>query len=461
MRSYVIVVMLTIVIGGMLYLFSGVVGSPPEIYIRLDSDTVGSKPFDIEIASEGQGLKAVSIVLARDNRESTLVNKSYPKGIKGDIITVSLDPSELSVKVGIGELIVTAESRSYLGVSSMNIAIVSKKINLDFIPPKISIISTEHYVNHGGSGLVIYKASPDAVKTGVSVGHYFFPGYEGHLQSDGVYLAFFAYPYDLKPNENIVVTAQDKAGNQRKVALFFRLKNVSYRKSKIKLSNRFIENVGNLLSGNHETDTDYKEIFLRVNNELRKRNDETIRETGSNSKPGIMWKGAFHQLSNSKVEANFADERTYFFNDELIDRQYHLGYDLAVTKRYPIEVANNGVVVYADELGIYGNTVIIDHGMGLSTLYGHMSSIEVRVGDEVKKEGVIGRTGQTGLAAGDHLHYGVYINGVAVRPIEWWDAKWIRDNITLKIDKAKSEIGSYATGNGESLSIDYLRQESR
>jgi len=123
------------------------------------------------------------------------------------------------------------------------------------------------------------------------------------------------------------------------------------------------------------------------------------------------------------------------------DKQYHLGYDLAVTKRYPIEAANAGVVSYAGNLGIYGSTVIIDHGMGVSSLYGHMSSIGVKVGDVVKKKQVIGRTGITGLAAGDHLHYGVYIHGIAVRPVEWWDPKWIRDNVVLKLLAAEQEFG--------------------
>jgi murein DD-endopeptidase MepM/ murein hydrolase activator NlpD len=85
---------------------------------------------------------------------------------------------------------------------------------------------------------------------------------------------------------------------------------------------------------------------------------------------------------------------------------------------------------------------MIDHGMGILTLYGHMSSIDVEVGDTVQKNDIIGRTGQTGLAAGDHLHYGIYINGVAVRPIEWWDEKWIKDNVVNKINEANGEFDS-------------------
>jgi len=183
-------------------------------------------------------------------------------------------------------------------------------------------------------------------------------------------------------------------------------------------------------------------VFLKVNRDLRKENNEQIREIGGKSSAQIIWNGAFHQLSNSKVESNFADDRTYYYEDQPIDQQYHLGYDLAVTKRYPVEVANDGVVIFVGDLGIYGNTIIVDHGMGITTLYGHLSTTDVNEGDRVKKKQIIGATGETGLAAGDHLHYGVYINGIAVRPIEWWDDKWINDNIINKIRQARMEFGT-------------------
>lgn len=148
---------------------------------------------------------------------------------------------------------------------------------------------------------------------------------------------------------------------------------------------------------------------------------------------------AFRQLTNSKVEANFADERTYSWENETIDDAFHLGYDLSVTKNYPVEAANSGNVVFAGDLGIYGNTVILDHGLGLFTLYGHLSAIDVKVGDAIKPQQIVGKTGETGLAAGDHLHYGVYLNGVAVLPVEWWDAKWIADNIEPKLEGKTGE----------------------
>jgi murein DD-endopeptidase MepM/ murein hydrolase activator NlpD len=125
-----------------------------------------------------------------------------------------------------------------------------------------------------------------------------------------------------------------------------------------------------------------------------------------------------------------------------VDQQYHLGYDLAVTKRYPIEAANNGRVVWAEPLGIYGNTVILDHGLGVYTLYAHLSSMDVKAGDTIQKRAILGRSGSTGLAGGDHLHYEVMIRGVPVLPLEWWDRKWIQDNVERKLDAVRKELAS-------------------
>ena len=74
--------------------------------------------------------------------------------------------------------------------------------------------------------------------------------------------------------------------------------------------------------------------------------------------------------------------------------------------------------------------------MGLQTLYGHLSQFSVKAGDTVEKGQIIGTTGATGMAGGDHLHYEVMVSGQSVNPIEWWDAHWLKDNITGKLEIA-------------------------
>jgi murein DD-endopeptidase MepM/ murein hydrolase activator NlpD len=139
------------------------------------------------------------------------------------------------------------------------------------------------------------------------------------------------------------------------------------------------------------------------------------------------------QLSNSQVESFFADRRSYIYKGTKIDQQDHVGFDLSVTQHYPIEASNDGKVVLAEYFGIYGNTVIVDHGAGLLSLYGHLSSIDVKPGQAVKKKEPVGKSGETGLAGGDHLHFGMFLHGVPVDPREWWDAKWINDHVLSRL----------------------------
>jgi murein DD-endopeptidase MepM/ murein hydrolase activator NlpD len=446
MGRFFTLLILILIVGGIIYLYPKLDWNKPVINIQLASSEVGVKPFDILLSDKGTGLKNVSVALSNKDGETVLIDKNYPPGVNADRVSINIDAKKLGIKNGPAELKVTAIDNSLLRFFSGNKTVAERKIDIDLKPPALDLMSTQNYINYGGSAMVVYKTSPDVVKSGIKIGDYFFPGYKGKFADNDVYLVFFAYPYNVPRGESIYLVAEDAAGNQKTVGVPYTLKDVVYRESKLNISDSFIENVVIPLSG--ETgQADHKEVFLKVNRDMRKKNEAKIRDIGSKSTDDILWQGAFHQLTNSKVEANFADHRTYIYNGEPIDQEYHLGYDLAVTKRYPIEAANSGIVAYAGDMGIYGNVVIIDHGMGVATLYGHMSSIDVKLGDRVKKKQIIGRTGQTGLAAGDHLHYGIYVNGVAVRPVEWWDDKWIKDNVLLKINQAKEEFGTKSSRN--------------
>jgi murein DD-endopeptidase MepM/ murein hydrolase activator NlpD len=280
----------------------------------------------------------------------------------------------------------------------------------------------------------------DTVTSGVRIGSYFFPGYQGQIKGQpDHFIALFAHPYNVPTDAKAMLVATDKAGNTREMPLVYELKSVKYKKSTIPLSDSFLQKITPLLSDVAARQGTPKEVFVRINKGLRKENEDKIAEITSKTTPSILWKGAFSQLSNSKVEANFADDRTYTYNGEPVDTAYHLGYDLSVTKHYPVEAANSGAVAFAGDLGIYGNAVILDHGLGLFTLYGHLSSIDVKAGDSITQRQILGKTGETGLAAGDHLHFGVYLHGVAILPVEWWDEKWINDNIEPKLEGQSGE----------------------
>ena len=413
----------------------------PEIKITPDLDAIGLAPLEVEVTEQGTGLKSFSVILTAGGTDYPLANEQYDQPTMQKKFTVALSSKLTGLKEGPATLRVSAKDRSLWNFFRGNETVLQKNITIDITPPTLELIADDRYVNFGGVGLIVYKPSADTVTSGIKIGNYFFPGYKGQIKEQpDSYLAFFAHPYNVEADERATLVATDKAGNRREMKLVYELKNVKYKKSTIAISDDFIQNkVTPLLNDVAVRQGSPKDIFVRVNKALRKENEDKIKAITEKSTPKMLWSGAFTQLSNSKVEANFADARTYIYKDEAIDTAYHLGYDLSVTKHSPAEAANSGAVAFTGDLGIYGNTVIIDHGVGLFTLYSHLSSIDVKVGDPIKQQQVIGKTGETGLAAGDHLHFGVYLHGLAILPVEWWDQKWITDNVEPKLLGKSSE----------------------
>ena len=173
--------------------------------------------------------------------------------------------------------------------------------------------------------------------------------------------------------------------------------------------------------------------YLAINGELRASNSQYLIDLADDSAQEFLWSRPFLQMPNSQVMSTFADRRTYLYEGRSVDQQDHLGYDLASTSRAPIPAANDGIVVLARFFGIYGNAVVIDHGFGLMSLYGHLSSLDVSEGDVVERGQSLGRSGETGLAGGDHLHFTMLLQGVPVNPVEWWDGHWIQDRLETKL----------------------------
>jgi murein DD-endopeptidase MepM/ murein hydrolase activator NlpD len=415
-------------------------GEPPQIRLLPDAEVVGTAPLEITVADAGAGLKSLTVTLSSGGTETPLATEQFaqPVGEK----TLSIELAKVPrIKEGPATLRVVARDASLRGWLAGNEATVQKQLTLDLTPPTLELVADDRYVNFGGAGALVYKASADTVTSGVRMGEHFFAGFPGQIKDKpDHFFVLFAHPYSAPANARPVLVATDGAGNSRELPIAYELKNVNYRKSTIPVSDAFIANkVAPLVSDAAERQRAAQEVFVAVNKRLRKHNEDKIAAVTGKATPTMLWKGAFTQLTNSKVEANFADLRTYMYNGEAIDTSYHVGYDLSVTKRYPVEAANSGAVAFAGELGIYGNTVILDHGLGLFTLYSHLSAIDVKEGDKLEHKQILGKTGETGLAAGDHLHYGVYLHGVAVLPVEWWDPKWIADNIQPKLEGRNSE----------------------
>ena len=321
---------------------------------------------------------------------------------------------------------------------------VTRDVQVRLDPPRIEVLSTFHYVNLGGSEFVVYRATPADVESGVRVGDKEYRGYPacgaGVPGDAATRVAFFALLFDQNVNTPISVFARDVAGNEVLAPLDHMVFPKAYQKSRIQIDDRFVSRVVPAIAATSPDEnidtTDLLKGFLQINRDLRRKNNQYLMDLAKKSAPEMMFRDAFQQLANSQVEAKFADTRTYIYQGKDVDQQVHQGFDLAVTANSPIVASHKGVVVHASDLGIYGNCVVIDHGMGVQSLYGHLSSIAVKVGDTVQKGQQIGRSGMTGLAGGDHLHFTMLVGGQQVTPVDWWSQQWVQDRVLRKIMQA-------------------------
>ena len=333
--------------------------------------------------------------------------------------------------------------------------VVSRDVHVRLERPQLSVLSTHHYINQGGSELIVYRTTPADVMSGVSVGDREYPGYPaaglgipGMTVTDpAVRVAFFALLHDQDPSTPMHLFARDEAGNAATAAFESRTFAKTFKASRIELNDDFLNRVvPAILAGTTEvapTGTTLDK-FVTINRDLRRKNAETIASFAAKTSPEMFWGGlVFHTFVNNAVESAFADRRTYFYQGKEVDRQVHLGFDLASFAHAPVVAANRGTVLFAGELGIYGNAVILDHGMGVQSLYAHLSQLDVAEGATVEKSQMLGKSGITGMAGGDHLHFTMLVNGQMVNPVEWWDAHWIEDRIVRKIrDAAGVSTGS-------------------
>lgn len=130
------------------------------------------------------------------------------------------------------------------------------------------------------------------------------------------------------------------------------------------------------------------------------------------------WAGPFGSPVSGAVIAEFGLKR---MRNNTIDAGFHKGLDLRAAEGTPIAAANGGTVLLASTLVAHGKTVLLDHGQGVMTIYLHMSKLLVKPGQQVKKGDTIGLVGQTGLATAPHVHWQVFVHGVAVNPQTWID----------------------------------------
>jgi murein DD-endopeptidase MepM/ murein hydrolase activator NlpD len=451
-RAFFVLVLLALLAAGGAYVYAGRMPGPSIDISKPDKFVGTSTPLEVAVTTPGGTVSALQIVFEQNGKQTPIYTQggggSAPAPqVSGDKIVVSRELGKQTVpdiKSGPARIIVTTARPVLRGIRTIQSS-AAKDVQVRLERPRVSVVSTFHYINQGGSEMVLYRVSPEDVESGVVVGDVEYPGFPASgavadgikITDPGLRVAFYALLYDQPATTPMRVFARDAAGNTARADFDFRVFPKAFKKSRIDLDDKFLDRVvPAILEGTTEVKPDGDNLakFLVINGELRNKNAEKIASFAKQTSPEMLWAGVvFHPFTNSAVESAFADRRTYVYKGKDVDQQTHLGFDLASLAGNPVVAANRGKVLYADELGIYGNCVIVDHGMGVQSLYAHLSSIGVKAGDMVNKEQILGRSGMTGLAGGDHLHFTMLVNGKMVNPVEWWDSHWIQDRILRKL----------------------------
>jgi len=424
------------------------VGAKPDIEIQLLMPTIGKRtPLTIGVAEHRRGLTRVRIELIQDGKAAVLEERTYKPSTQIPFLGSKTEKDTMSVIAGLetfpelkgGQAIIRITAgRAGTWLRSPSDVVQELALPVRLTPPSLQVTSTQTYVTQGGSEAVTYRVGESAVLDGVRAGNRWFPGYPLPGGGPNDRFALFAVPYDMSTLD-VRLVAEDSAGNIAEAGFINNFTRRRQRTDTIQVSDAFLNKVvPPILSQTTEIREQgtLLESYIMINRELREYNAETIQTLTENTQKSFLWNKPFLMMPNSKVTAGFAERRTYIYQGREIDQQDHLGIDLAQVRLAPVPAANDGVVALASFLGIYGNSVVIDHGYGLMTIYAHLSSIAVTEGQKVERGEIIGRTGETGLAGGDHLHYCTLLMGLPVDPIEWSDGNWIRNRIAGKIGMA-------------------------
>lgn len=439
-------------------------GPPPEIAIKPAAQVIGrNTPITISVTEPKRGVSAVKVELIQGDSARTLSETRrdpasawapWQKGTPSEEIHVEVGKEKIAdLKAGSAIIRVTADRAGSL-FWQPPAATAQIELPVRLVPPTLQVLSTFHYVARGGVEVVVYRVGDTSTRDGVQSGTRFFPGYPlpGGGASDR--FALFAVAYDMEDASSVRVMAEDAAGNAAQQTFVNEFFSKPLRQDTIHLNDAFLQKVTTeIMSQTPELKDKGSplENYLQINRDLRKTNDAFLVELSKKSQHAFLWREPFLPMINTAIKANFAEHRSYVYDGKTVDEQNHLGLDMASVHADAVPASNDGVVAFAGYLGIYGNCVVVDHGYGLQTLYGHMSRIDVKEGQQVKRGEALGRSGATGLAGGDHVHFAVMLDGLPVTPIEWFDNKWINDRLKLKLGAAlpfESSAKSAAVGHG-------------
>lgn len=397
----------------------------------------GAHDVVIHLEAPAGQLRAVDVRIAQGGQEKLARSEDLaPRDASSLDWTLELDPAQAGLAEGEAELRVIVTDDQWRPKQDPAPRLVTT-LTIDMTPPELEYVSATRYVKHAGTALAVYRVE-GAAASGVRAGGRDFPGVAGLSSDPNVRVSLFTIPYD-QPREQPWLVASDEAGNARAVPLAMSFLEARFERDTFEIKDEFMARKVAELTPSADTTSPEKTLasYLDINGTMRAADEAKIHGIGASaSEARPLWSGAFAQQPSSKVFAYFPQQRDLLYGGAVVDTQWHLGLDLASTERTPVLAANTGKTLFAGDNGIYGNMVVLDHGLGLTSLYAHLSSISVGLGQIVTKGEPVGISGATGLAGGDHLHFAMMVHGTYTNPIDWFDAGYIHDRIALPLTEA-------------------------
>ncbi len=404
-------------------------GKTPDVKLASPVVAIGSNTPVRVIVDDPHGVKSFAATVEQNGQTERVFLDTKKSSLPENAFSFTAGrKSAPFLKEGPAKLLLTAKSNDMRGTEMT----LSQDVTVILHPPTIVPDGRQHYINQGGSELVTFDVAGNWTDAGVKVANYTAGSFAmpGQPDSSTHRFSLFPYPWDVKPDTVPLVFVRDAAGTEVTTSFTTKIFPKKFRESNIPLTDAEMQKVVGELDPDGQGSL--VDRFLRLNRDLRRQNAQQIYDLRNNTEHRMLWSGPFVPIKGTR-ESYFADTRHYIYQGKLIDTEVHLGFDLAQQRNMPVTAANTGKVIYADRLGIYGNCVILDHGYSLQTLYGHMSRIDVKVGDMVQKGQKMGVSGATGMAFGDHVHFSMMVAGTQINPIEWWDEHWIKDHILSQI----------------------------
>lgn len=294
---------------------------------------------------------------------------------------------------------------------------------MDLLPPQAEILACPALIRQGRSAALVFRSSEPLQSALLEVspaGPAGAASFTAYPQNNNIYACVFTLPHQMEPESfKPELVLSDPAGNITRLPLNIQGEAAQFRDDRISISPVFLREKAPEFMRSVPGESDFLTLFLRMNNEVRKANYAELRALRERTEQTPLWQGAFLRQPGAIKRSEFADRRVYYYLGREVDRQVHQGIDLASVLRDKVPAAENGRVVFAGYLGIHGNVVLLDHGLGVQTLYSHLSRLDVKEGALVRRGRALGLTGTSGMAGGDHLHFEVFVGGVSVEPDDW------------------------------------------